>query len=264
MQSANLIWETDKTLLIDDVRFFVTWDPKEIHAVESTESVFLLTKSRSMIEGSVAFGQQQKINKVFEMGIFKGGSVVLYDQIFQPEKVVAVDFNKKPVDALAQYIEKRKKQNTIKPYYGINQADRSAMESILASEFPDRDIDLVVDDASHFYKETKEAFNIVFPYLKAGGLYVIEDWAWAHWPGEPWQTNPRHFWKDRPFQGKKALSNLLIELFMLAASRSDFIENILIDRVLIIVKKGSGSLPAGDFNIEDHYLLRDKTFGAWL
>ncbi len=262
MPPVNLIWEDDKTLLINDVRFFVTWDAKELMEVESSESFFLLGKSRSMIERSVSIGQQQKINKVFDMGIFKGGSVVLYDQIFQPEKIVAIDYNKKQVDALTGYIYRRNKIDKIKPFYGINQADRSAMERILASEFPERDIDLIVDDASHFYKETKEAFNITFPYLRAGGQYIIEDWAWAHWPGKPWQTNPWHFWKPRPFRGTKAMSNLLIELFMLAASRSDFIEGIFINHNVIIVKKGNGNLPDGQFDIEDHYLLRGKSFRA--
>ncbi len=215
-----------------------------------------------MIERSVAIGEQHKINKIFEMGIFKGGSAVLYDQIFQPEKIVAIDYNKNQIDALTKYAARKKKNDDIKPFYGINQADRSAMEKILTIEFPGRDIDLIVDDASHFYKETKDAFNITFPFLRAGGQYIIEDWAWAHWPGKPWQTNPWHFWTRRPFRGTKALSNLLIELFMLAASRSDLIEDIFINHNVIIVKKGSGSLPEGKFDIGDHYLLRGKSFDA--
>jgi hypothetical protein len=201
------------------------------------------------------------------MGILKGGSAVLYDQIFQPEKIVAIDYKKKQIEALAKYIDRREKNNAIKPFYGVNQADRPTMEGILTAEFPGRDIDLIVDDASHFYKETKEAFNITFPYLKAGGQYVIEDWAWAHWPGD-WQSNPWHFWKGNSFGGlgrwyrwgTKALSNLLIELFMLAASRSDLIEDIFINREVIIVKKGHGNIPEGRFDIEDHYLLRGKSF----
>jgi len=262
MSPINLIWEDKKTLLINDVRFFVTWEPKELQQVESTADLFLLVKSRKMIERSVALGQQQTINKVFDIGIFKGGSAVLYDQIFQPEKIVAIEYHKKPVGALTQYIDRRGKNDAIKLFYGTNQADRSAMETILAAEFPGRDIDLVVDDASHLYKETKEAFNITFPYLKAGGRYIIEDWAWAHWPGEYWQTNPWHFWKPRPFRGRKAMSNLLTELFMLAASRRDLIENIFIDHDVIIVTKGQGDIPQGRFDIEDHYLLRGKTFRA--
>jgi len=264
MASPNLIWEDKKTLLINDVRFFVTWDARELQEVKSSENFFLLGKSGPMIDSYVAIGQQQNIKKIFEMGIFKGGSTVLYDQIFQPTKLVAIDYSRKKVDALSHYIDRRKHADVIKPFYGVNQADRSAMEQILAAEFPERDIDFVVDDASHFYAETRESFNITFPYLRAGGQYVIEDWAWAHWPGDPWQTKPWHFWKRRPFRGTKAMSNLLIELFMLAASRRDLIEDIFVNHDVIIVKKGRGNLPVGQFDIGDHYLLRGKTFRAQL
>lgn len=261
MNPVNVIWESDEVLRINDVRFLVTFDSKKLHDIQSTEECFLLGKSRPMVERSVAMGEQQRISKVFDIGIFKGGSVVLYDQIFKPEKIAAVEVSRDPVEALSKYISTRGKTETIKPYYGVNQADRHAMEHILSTEFPERDIDLIVDDASHRYKETRASFNISYPYLKAGGWYVIEDWAWAHWAGDPWQTNSR---ERSPYWGEKALSNLLIELFMLAASRPYLIDEIRITLNLIIVKKGPEQLPHGAFEIGDHYLLRGKRFGAWL
>lgn len=264
MRSAELLWESDKLLKINDVRFLVTFEPNELRDSQSSDDLFVLGKARSMIDRSVALGQQQRIERVFDMGIYKGGSVVLYDQIFQPDKIVAIDFNTKPVDALEGYISKRSKAGSVKPFYGVDQADRSAMGRILGSEFPERNIDLVVDDASHLYRETRDAFNLSFPYLRAGGTYVIEDWAWAHWAGLPWQTKPWHVWKERPFGDTKALSNLLIELFMLAGSRPDLIDDISVNYVLIIVTKGSGAVPDGEFDIGDHYLLRGKRFRARL
>lgn len=212
-----------------------------------------------MVEKSVTIAQQQRISKIFEMGILKGGSIVLYDQIYQPQQIVAIDLSPEPVDALTKYMRKHNKLKIIKPYYATSQADRSSMEKILSLEFPHRDIDLIVDDASHLYAETREAFNISFPYLKEGGLYVIEDWAWAHWAGDYWQTQENSY-----FVGKPATSNLLIELFMLTASRPDFIKEIFVDHNVIIVRRGSGALPKGQFHIADHYLLRGKQFGSWL
>lgn len=254
----QLIWEDDSHLKINEVSFYLSYDTSELLGGKTANDSFLLGKPRHMVEKSFAIGQQQKINKIFEMGILKGGSVVLYDQIYQPEKIVAIEYMQNPVDALTNFITKRNKSEVIKPYYGVNQADRHSMEKILSIEFPDRDIDLIIDDASHLYDETREAFNISFPYLKNGGLYIIEDWAWAHWSGDYWQKDNAYF------SGRKALSNLLIELFMLTASRPDFIKDIFIDHNVIIVKKGNGTLPAGEFNISSHYLLRGKYFDAWL
>jgi len=256
--SPTLIWEDDLHLKISDVSFHLSCDTGELQRGNSTADNFLLGKPRHMVEKSVEIGQRQKISKIFEMGILKGGSVVLYDQIFQPLKITAIDHMPEPVGALTKYIAKHSKSSVIKPYYGINQADRLNMEKILSFEFPDRDIDLIIDDASHMYEETREAFNISFPYVTPGGFYIIEDWAWAHWAGDPWQS------KNSSFSCKTALSNLLIELFMLTASRPDFIEEIFINHNSIIIKKGYAELPADNFDIADHYLLRGKKFGAWL
>jgi hypothetical protein len=254
-----LKWKDDSHLTINDVHFHLSYDTEELQSGQSSGDIFLLGKSRHLVEKAVAIGQQQPIRKIFEMGILKGGSIVLYDQIYQLQLIVAIDHSPEPVDALIKYIGSHNKSKIIKPYYSINQADRVSMEKVLSLEFPHRDIDLIVDDASHFYVETREAFNISFPYLKEGGLYAIEDWAWAHWTGDYWQK------EENPFlAGKPAMSNLLIELFMLAASRPDFIRDIVVDHNSIIVRRGSGALPKGQFNIADHYLLRGKQFGHWL
>ncbi len=255
----KLIWEGDSHLKINDVSFYLSYDIDELQDKNSTKDSYLLGKPKHMVEKSVDIGQQQSICKIFEMGILQGGSVILYDQIFQPEKIVAIEYVPEPVDALVSYILEHSKLDAIKPYYGINQSDYSAMEKILSAEFPDRDVDLIIDDASHLYEETREAFNISFPYLKKGGLYCIEDWAWAHWTGDYWQEGQNPF-----LNGKIAMSNILIELFMLTASRPDFIKDIFVDHNSIIVKRGDGDLPTGGFNIAEHYLLRGKHFDTWL
>jgi Methyltransferase domain len=257
--SPILIWDDDLHLKINDVSFYLSFDTNELKAGYSVNDTFLLGKPRHMVEKSVEIGKQYKISKIFEMGILQGGSAALYDQIFAPKKLVAIEYDPKPVDVLAKYITNHNKVDIVKPYYGVNQADRSAMEKILFAEFPNRDIDLIVDDASHLYEETREAFNISFPYLKEGGLYIIEDWAWAHWSGDYWQKGQNTFLK-----GKVAMSNLLVELFMLTASHPEFIKDIFIDHNIIMIKRGKGVLPAGKFNIADHYLLRGKSFAAWL
>ena len=185
--------------------------------------------------------------------------MVLYDQLFSPRKIVAIDHSPEPVKPLETYISRRHKRDVVKPFYGVNQADRTVMEAILAREFPGRDLNLIVDDASHFYAETRDAFNISFPYLAPGGHYVIEDWAWAHWAGDTWQRE-----QVAALAGKPALSNMIVEILMLAASRPDFIKDIVIDHNMAIICKGVRGPAPGNFDIGEHYLLRGKNFGAWL
>lgn len=43
------------------------------------------------------------------------------------------------------------------------------------------EIDVVIDDGCHFSPQVIKSFEILFPRLKAGGLYVVEDVATAYW-----------------------------------------------------------------------------------
>ena len=38
-----------------------------------------------------------------------------------------------------------------------------------------KSVDLVIDDASHDSLHQKIAFETIFPFLSAGGIYIIED-----------------------------------------------------------------------------------------
>lgn len=100
------------------------------------------------------------------------------------------------------------------------------------------------------------SFNLIFPHLRTGGYYVIEDWAWAHWPGDQWQKDGG-IWSDKP-----ALTNLIFELVMLSASRCDLIESVEIYGNTAIVKRGSGPIKEGNFEISKLYFCRGKSFMA--
>ena len=60
--------------------------------------------------------------------------------------------------------------------YGVDQADAPALRRIVADEFAGEPLDLVIDDASHVLDPTRASFNVLFPLLRPGGVYVIEDW----------------------------------------------------------------------------------------
>jgi hypothetical protein len=93
----------------------------------------------------------------------------------------------------------------------------------------------------------------VFPFLRPGGVYVIEDWAWAHWPGV-WQEGGGP-WPDKP-----APSLLVLELAMLCASRSDLVESVDVTSGLIVVRRGPGKISETDFELSTTYLTAGRTF----
>ena len=59
--------------------------------------------------------------------------------------------------------------------------NRQALKSIAHENFKDQPLNLVHDNTSHFYEPAKSSLNVFLSLLRPGGVYLIEDWAWAHW-----------------------------------------------------------------------------------
>jgi hypothetical protein len=78
----------------------------------------------------------------------------------------------------------------VKTYWGVDQKDSRRLHEIVGNEFEDP-IDLVIDDGSHMPEETKSSFETLYPLLRPGGLYVIEDWNWELMPEA---RSPDHHW----------------------------------------------------------------------
>lgn len=253
-----LNWVSDTVVRIDDVEFYMTADLGDLHSHQSQRNHFLLGKTRSMIEAVLALRRDENVRRIVDVGIFKGGSAALYAKLFDPDKLVAIEYSAEPVEALGQFIADNRLEGRLVPYYGTDQSDPKAMGRILAEEFPDRNVDLVVDDASHFYFESRATVNLTFPYMRPGALYVLEDWAWAHWPGDVWQKS-----KAIP-SSKPALSNLLVELCMLCASRADIVTDIRVTPNTVVARRGPAELQPGAFDIGQHYLCRDRWFKPFL
>src|SRR5207237_6125856 len=88
-----------------------------------------------------------------------------------------------------QYAASRNLEDRIKTYWETSQADPGKLKQIVGTDFSGP-LDLVIDDASHLYKFTKSSFETLFPLIRPGGLYIIEDWSWACWSGLPAAFNP--------------------------------------------------------------------------
>ena len=255
---AQLEWVSDELVHLDGIEFYLATKPQEMLQRESTRDHFLLAKIRSMVEDLAALPEREQIKRILDVGILKGGSAALYAKLFDPEKLVAIDFAVTPVSALTEFIRDHGFEGRVTPYYGVNQADERAMGDILASNFPGQNIDLIVDDASHHYAETRTTFNLTLPYLRSDGVYIIEDWGWAHWKGDQWQKS-QFFPPWLP-----AMSNLLIELFMLCASRPDIVKNLYVTPQTIVLRRGPTALKANGFDIGEYYLCRDRWFKPML
>jgi Cephalosporin hydroxylase len=221
-----------ETIELGGIEFVLDTRPGPMRA-KSEENKFVLVKTRPYLSFYESLREKAPKN-ILEIGMFEGGSLVYFDKLFAPKTLVGIDIRRDPILPLERYKEGRPH---IKTYYGRSQ-DRPPTKAAAQANFPDG-IDLVVDDASHLYDKTKASFENIFPLVKLGGLYVIEDWAWAHRPN---YQSDKAVWRTQP-----ALTNLIFELTVMAAV-SRVIESMTITENLVCIKKGKGTLPASKFD----------------
>ena len=64
-------------------------------------------------------------------------------------------------------------------YHFLDQGDRGALVEFAAAV--GSDFDIIIDDGGHRINQQMISFQILFPHLKAGGLYIIEDIFTSYW-----------------------------------------------------------------------------------
>lgn len=247
-------WITDNKIHINGVTILVEIGQAFYDADITDDDTYVVGKSRRQIDTLTSLHFVKPVENILELGIYKGGSVVLYNEIFQPKTLIAVDLSTQPVEHLERYIDNKSLRERIHCYYGVDQADRRALTRIAGSHLGSSPLDLVIDDASHLIEQTRESFNFLFPLLAPGGYYIIEDWGWAHWNEPLWQEKGGVWPKEKP------LTNLIFELTMLLASRPDLVGSLFLLGEYAVVKKAESapSIPPNTFDLSSSFLNRGK------
>jgi spermidine synthase len=199
----------------------------------STSDAFTIVKSEPYLRIYEDLAVDFSPRSILELGIFQGGSYVFLDKLFQPRRMSAVEISPKPVAPLLQYLSRTENRFV---HFATSQCDDEKLRAIVLDELAD-ELDLVVDDACHTYEETKGSFEFLFPLLSPGGIYVIEDWSWAH--------HPNYQSQDAPFSKRYALSNLLFEQIMLMASTL-LISEVRVWRFLYLIQKAKSAVRSSD------------------
>jgi hypothetical protein len=109
--------------------------------------------------------------KYLEIGILKGGSLLWAKNFFASGSIIQ-GIDKEILSAPIEGVE----------MFEINQSDSEKLTNLGKS---DGLFDLIIDDGSHVRTLTENAFNCLYPFLKPGGKYIIEDWGAGYYP--QWQ-----------------------------------------------------------------------------
>lgn len=113
--------------------------------------------------------------RLLELGVLKGGSLLLWRDYFERGVIVGLDLNPLEIDDPTGRIR----------FYQGGQQDTALLDR-LARECAPEGFDVIIDDCSHVGDLARVSFWHLFEHhLKPGGLYVIEDWGtgyWDFWP----------------------------------------------------------------------------------
>jgi len=106
---------------------------------------------------------------VLEFGVFQGGSLQMWRHYFgRRARIIGVDINPKC---------KTLEEKGIEIYIG-DQENRAFLKSLMRKI---GEVDVVIEDGGHTMKQQINTFEEVFPYVKNGGVFLIEDLHTSYW-----------------------------------------------------------------------------------
>jgi cephalosporin hydroxylase len=102
--------------------------------------------------------------RILEIGVQKGGSIELWKRYFINAEIIGLDI----------HISECKHRGERITLISGNQSDKELLESLGS-------FDIVIDDGGHTMEQQQTSFEILYPKLNAGGIYIIEDLHTSYW-----------------------------------------------------------------------------------
>ena len=106
---------------------------------------------------------REESKEVVELGVHEGASINIWFHYFQNARITGVDFQIERAK-----VEKNSRIRLLNYHLSIREDLAKLAKDI-------QNADIIIDDASHTMKDQQLAFGILFPCLKPGGVYVLED-----------------------------------------------------------------------------------------
>ena len=237
---SRLVWAPDDTWFdLSGYRYLVEDVSAEIDA-----DAFRFYKPRAMVDQYKRFLAQVAFvpETVLELGIWDGGSVAFWTDLLKPRRYLAIDKDTHGDSAyFRRYVAENHLETVIDCRWGVDQSDHETLWSLLdAHDLPL--VDLVIDDASHSYGPTLASFACLFPRVRPGGYYIIEDWSWPY--REPYRR------KDHPWALRPTLLPIVDDVMAAMGSATDAIAQVMVFPDFVAIQRGPKHVPTF-FNLRD-------------
>jgi hypothetical protein len=249
---SAVTWTAEDEVRVGATTIKVSVDPGVYleHPIDGPE--LLMVKRRGTVDWLTDRIDPGDVSTLLDLGVYKGGGTAFLNEWLRPDVHLAVELDGQRVPALDRFVAEQA-HGVLEVVHGLDQADELRLAALLDEQLAGRRLDLVVDDASHSYRESRSSFEVAFPRLRPGGRYILEGWNWAHLDEPVWQ-HAGGYWHDRP-----ALTNLIVELTMLAGSDGSIVSEITIDHEMVEVVRGEKKLPS-PYRLAYGYLNRGVRF----
>jgi hypothetical protein len=246
-------WDDDYTFRTPNLTFTCSWHLPDWANFECGR--IPIHKTRGMIDRYGELLSGRDVRCLAEIGYLYGGMVLFFADMLPNAKIVGIDL-KQPKAEVVEVVSRLGLRDRARFHDGTAQDDKIAVRRILDEEFGDQPLDLITEDASHFYPQSKATFEACFGYLRPGAPYVLEDWGWAHWNSPEWQDNA-----PLRYATKLPLSQLIFELSMLLASQPQILSRLDIrDGAFAIATRGDGLAPREPIDLDRCCLTAGRRF----
>lgn len=220
-------------------------------------------KVRPLLESYLELFDALAPRRIVELGIRFGGSTAMLHALGGAERIVSLELLEQRMEALDRYVAEAGAGDVVHPHYGVDQSDRATVARIVDEEFGGAPLDLVVDDASHLYHESRASFEVLFPRVRPGGLYLLEDWRWQHMLAAHLTTAiesdddvRREIERRMIEEGRGApstpMSRLVLELVIARAISGDVVADVAVGPDWAAVRRGPAPLDPATFRLDDH------------
>jgi SAM-dependent methyltransferase len=240
-----LDWKDGERFVVGGTAFQALLTGTVKYGEPEREEEFLIFKPRPLIERYATLVAELRPQRIFELGIKTGGSTMFFAEFARPLRLVAID--REPLSQVIERIQAQAAQadlaEVVRAFGDVDQADRARLAEIVEEQFDGSPLDLVVDDCSHLYEPTRASFNELFPRLGPNGVYVIEDWQWAHPPLD--SEDPERVL----YPGQVPLTRLLFEIALALPSIPGLISNISISSPAAVITRGDADIDPSGFDI---------------
>lgn len=106
---------------------------------------------------------------ILEIGVAQGQSIKMWVDYFSKATIHGAD-----ISGASKICESY--SNRIK-FHLLDQSKEAQLKNL--EQFSP--FDLIIDDGNHFWLEQILTFNTLFPYIKKGGIYIVEDTTTSYW-----------------------------------------------------------------------------------